>query len=89
MSNTSEDGKMYTQMFGLVFAGLAIALFMSWLTSSDERKYVNKTGNQCTSTKEVTRYDLDKVYCGKACYRYAVEHTYWCAKEKKTVIFVD
>lgn len=73
----------------LVVLVIVLALSCAVYFSSDERKYVSNSNNQCKLEKKVTRYDLDKVYCGKACRRDAVEYNYWCDREKKNVIFVE
>lgn len=76
---------------GIILSALVIvvALGCAAFFSSDERKYVSNSDNQCKLEKKITRYDLDRVYCGKACRRDAVEYTYWCDREKKNIIFVE
>lgn len=79
----------YSDAIWISLGVIVIACVIAFWGRSPERVYVTEEKNQCTLKEKVVRYDLDKVYCGKACFRDAVEYRYYCATENRNVNFVE
>jgi len=68
---------------------LSAAIFMAYVASSPEEKYIMDGDNGCSLVKEIPRPDLPKVYCGKACFREAKEKHFFCKREQKELIIFN
>lgn len=90
VEEAEERFKVYL-VIGIVgfFCFVLLIALVAKFTQSSPRKYVNDVENLCENTKLMTRLDLPKRHCGKACSEYVVEFTFYCKRENKEVIFTE